>query len=91
MYIFRPHRSLLADAMAEAKEFNTKEEMFEYIIKNHSQNLFDINDLVIDERSFPDDRINWHDTHYVCSKRFGDKKYETPQCIGMCATQYEIK
>jgi hypothetical protein len=46
---------------------------------------------VIDERSFPDDRINWHDTHYVCSKRFGNKKYETPQCIGMCATQYEIK
>lgn len=91
MYIFRPHRYFLADAMAEAKEFNTKEEMFAYIIEHHSHNQFDISDLVIGKLVFPDDRVNWHDTRHVCTKRFGNKKYETPQCIGMCATKYEIK
>ena len=33
MIIFRPHRRMLYEAMAEAKEFNNVEEMKEYIVK----------------------------------------------------------
>lgn len=33
MIIFRPHRRMLDEAMAEAKEFDTVEEMKEHIVK----------------------------------------------------------
>ena len=33
MIIFRPQRRLLADAMAEAKEFDNVEEMKKHIVK----------------------------------------------------------
>lgn len=78
--------------MSEAKEFNTKEEMFAHIVAtqgnfgNHS--LFNAEDLVIGSSSISDSRIGWFDTRYVCTKRYGDKHYSIPQCIGMCATQY---
>lgn len=32
-------------------------------------------------------RINWKETRYVCTKRFGGDKYDTPQCIGMCCME----
>ena len=55
---------------------------------------FDINDIIINEDQKMDDpRCHWHDTLYVCVKRYGNedymKEYGTPQCIGMCATDYE--
>jgi len=51
--------------------------------------FFDIEDIVIGSESFDDDRCGWHDTRYVCVKRMGKEAYETPQCIGMCTTEYE--
>ena len=100
MIIFRPHRRLLDEAMAEAKEFNTVEEMKEYIVKlwhegySGPKELFNAEDIVIDEKSArKDDRIGWEDSMYVCVKRMGDedyiKKHGIPQCIGMCATKYK--
>ncbi len=100
MIIFRPHRRLLDEAMAEAKEFGSVEEMKEHIVKlwhegwGGSKELFTADDIVIDENSaVNDDRIGWEDSMYVCVKRMGDedymKKYGTPQCIGMCATKYK--
>ena len=86
-YIFRPHRSTLNEAMAEAKVFDTKEEMFDYIVSRW-KGLFDVSDLVIDDEESPDNRIGWLDEHYVCTKRFGDKINDVPQCIGMCATKF---
>ena len=86
-YIFRPHRSTLNEAMAEAKVFDTKEEMFNYIVACW-KGLFDVSDLVIDDEESPDNRIGWLDEHYVCTKRFGDKINDVPQCIGMCATKF---
>ena len=99
MIIFRPHRKLLDEAMAEAKEFNTVEEMKEHIVKlwhegwGGYKELFTVDDIVINEESaVNDERIGWEDSMYVCVKRMGDedymKKYGTPQCIGMCATKY---
>lgn len=105
MIIYRPHRGALAEAMAEAKEFETEEEMKRYIYADHKAYFaelgrlnapFEIDDIVIDkEDAHEDERIGWHDTMYVCVKRYGDKDYiklyGTPQCIGMCATDYERK
>ena len=99
MIIFRPHRRLLYEAMAEAKEFDTVEEMKEYIVKlwhedwGGPKELFTVDDIVIDESSaVNDDRIGWEDSIHVCVKRMGDEdymnKHGTPQCIGMCATKY---
>ncbi len=103
MVIYRPHRGGLAEAMAEKKEFQTEEEMKQYIYeehKNYYQGLgydnapFEIEDIEIDvERPHEDERIGWHNTMHVCVKRYGNedyiKKYGTSQCIGMCATDYE--
>lgn len=87
MIIFRPHRGSLADALSEAKEFNSEEEMKQYIVDDW-QGYFSFDDIVIDDKSINDDRIGWVDTRYVCTKRFGDKVNDIPQCIGMCATDY---
>ena len=102
MIIFRPHRMGIdiGEAMAEAKEFNTVEEMKEHIVKRWHEGwggpeeLFTADDIVINEESaVNDDRIGWEDSMYVCVKRMGDedymKKHGIPQCIGMCATKYK--
>ena len=100
MIIFRPHRRLLDEAMAEAKEFNTVEEMKQHIVElwhtgwGGPKELFTVDDIVIDEKSAVNDtRIAWEDSMYVCVKRMGNddyiKKYGVPQCIGMCATKYK--
>lgn len=103
MIIYRPHRGGLAEAMAEAKEFQTEEEMKQHIYEHHKSYFlelgypdapFEIDDIVIDkEDAHEDSRIGWHNTMYVCVKRYGSEdymeKYGCPQCIGMCATDYE--
>lgn len=102
MIIFRPHRLgiTIVEAMSQSKEFNSVEEMKEYIVKSwHDgwegpKELFTVDDIVIDEKSTTNDsRIGWEDSMHVCLKRLGDddyiKKYGTPQCIGMCATKYK--
>lgn len=103
MIIFRPHRMGMdiEEAMAEAKEFDSVEEMKQYIVKRvkgwgSQKELLTADDIVIDENSaVSDDRIGWEDSMYVCAKRMGDedymKKYGTPQCIGMCATKYKAQ
>ncbi len=98
MIIFRPHRlgMDLGDALAEAKEFSSVEEMKKYIVElwndgwQGHEKLFSEKDIVIDEESETnDERIGWEDSKYVCVRRMGSKEYETPQCIGMCATKYK--
>lgn len=99
MIIFRPQRSLLAESMQEAKEFNNVNEMKEHIVKlwhdgwEGPEELFTVDDIVINENSaVNDERTGWEDTMYVCIKRLGAdnyiEKYGVPQCIGMCATKY---
>ena len=91
MVIYRPHRGRLTDSMLEANEFNNEQEMKEYIVKQ-CNNYFSVNDIVISDESYNDDRIGWKDTRYVCTKKFGNQDcvtlYGVPQCIGMCATEY---
>jgi hypothetical protein len=82
MIKFRPHRGSVNDAMKEAVEFNRMEELKSHIVSLF-ENAFSEDDIVIDESEVDDERIDWHHTHYVCVKRFGPKKYDCPQCIGM--------
>lgn len=88
MIIYRPHRSTLDGAMKEAKEFVSENEMKKYIV-NQWDNLFSIDDIVIEYETVNDDRIGWRDTRYICVKRMGNTIYDYPQCIGMCATDYD--
>ena len=96
MVIYRPHRGSLSEAIAEAREFGSFDEMKQYIVNDEKQCFgkpgFEISDIVICEVKRCDDRIGWKDERYVCIKRyFGEdymEKYGTPQCIGMCATDY---
>lgn len=95
MIIYRPHKGGLAEAMAEAKEFETEEEMKQYISEQYLK-FVSPEDIVIEEHStIDDDCCGWHDTKDVCIKRNGEEnyieKYGCPQCIGFYATDYERK
>lgn len=39
MVIYRPHRGALKEAMAEAKEFNSIDEMKQYICDKHNRSI----------------------------------------------------
>ena len=61
MLIYRPHRSSLAEAMKEARTFNSFEDIKNYVA-NEWNNLWgyqilDSDDIVLDEESHDDDRI----------------------------------
>lgn len=102
MVIFRHHKGSLAESMATAVEFNNFDELKAYIVEyckkfykelGYETEPIGLEDIVIEEDKKHDDkRIGWHDTMYVCIKRLGDedymKEYNSPQCIGMCATDY---
>jgi hypothetical protein len=81
--------------MLGAKEFETMDQMKQYIVDqaNHDgMDMLSIDDIVINPTTMRDHRCGWWDAMYVCTKRYGDrdymKKYNSPQCIGMCATLY---
>ena len=90
MLIYRPHRGSLAEAMAEAKTFNSFDEIKEYVANKWNSvwgyNILKQNDIVLDEESHNDDRIGWKNVRYLCTKKLGDedyiKEYGRPQCIG---------
>lgn len=89
MIKYRPHRGDLSEAMKEEKEFNSVEEMFKYIVEDWNKNLeiFKISDLSLSEDKGKDERIDWKETRYICTKRIGEEAYNTPQCIGMCSIE----
>ena len=69
--LYRPHRGGLDDAMRELREFNSIEEMLDYVYK---EELFgdekSIEDIVYEEygSDSSDYRIGWKTTYIVCSK-----------------------
>lgn len=98
MIIYRPHRGGVREAIEEAKEFETIDEMKQYIVEYEAKSirgkLFDIQDIVIvDVHPHNDERIGWRHVKYVCVKRYGNedymKKYGSSQCIGMCSEDYD--
>lgn len=86
MIKYRPHRRMLDEAMAEMKTFSTIDEMYDYIA-SHSDGLFSKEDLSVSDDLGKDRRIDWKETRYVCTRRFGAAAYSIPQCIGMCSIE----
>ena len=86
---YRPHRAMLDEAMEEAREFNTIDEMKDHVYQSWNSEdsfpgCFDRDDIVIGEILGDDDRIGWKNVRHVCIKRMGKEKYSIPQCIGWC-------
>ena len=97
MIIYRPHRGSLIDAMKEAKEFETLDEMKDYIVDDWD-GFIKKDDIVLSEETHDDNRIGWKNVKHVCTKGILEydgtykdyiKLYNTPQCIGMCSEEYQ--
>lgn len=90
MFIYRPKKYLLEDAMKEAKCFNSLDELKHYVVEYYSrfcQKVFDAEDLVLDDSSQGDDgRTGWKNDRYICTKRWGEEnyiqKYGCAKCVG---------
>ena len=91
MIIFRPHRmgADIGETMAEAQIFTDKAAMIAHLVEGHC-GLFEAEDISFGEPS-PDTRegVQWEDSTYVLTRRLGEQVYDTPQCIGMCATKFK--
>lgn len=87
MIIYRPHRELLYEALEAMKEFESIDEMKQYVSQLHDD-LVSVDDIFLDKRVIKDDRIGWNDTRYVCAKKFGDDDV-IGIVIGLCATDYD--
>lgn len=85
MFKYRPHRGSLDEAMKEAKEFITMDQMFDYIVKTDPLHILQKEDLYISEDLGKDDRINWSESRNVMAKRYGKNVY--PQPIGWCSME----
>lgn len=94
MIKYRPNRGSLQDAMKEAREFKSYEEMKRHILQEGAVwntdgiTMFDLEDIVIGDVLGDDERVEWKNVRMVCVKRYGGddyvKLYGCPQCIGWC-------
>lgn len=93
MVIYRPHRGGFAEAMAEAREFSTMEELLLFVVDQHTDPdigpAFALEDLVIGSEARDDSRNGWHDTRYVCTRRYYGETFDPTAPIGFCAENYE--
>lgn len=89
MIKYRPHKGSLSESINEEKEFDTVDQMYDFILSdwNPGHKFFDRGDLSISKDFGRDKRINWKECRYVCTKRIGKDKYDIPQCIGYCSIE----
>ena len=84
MIIYRPHRGSLSDALSEAKEFSTWQELKEYVALTWNTMGYEqvqASDVTIKDDPIEDERIGWEDTRMVLCKGYP---------VGFCATQYPM-
>lgn len=72
---YRDHKGGLEESMATVQEFETKEELLEYLDKRWA---FMVEDISFKHMGY-DDRVDW-DTYYVLAHLAGFKK---PVVVGM--------
>lgn len=73
MYIFRPKKEYLYDAMAEAKTFSSKEDVEKYLSQNYDYGSDKTQGFYYEKKGGEnspdflsrDDRIGWNNIHYV--------------------------
>lgn len=79
MYIYRPHRGGLMDALLLAKEFDTKEDMLNYICEDHNSYCpwwqITPDELFILDQNSPDERVGWHNMFWIVYERPSKIKY----------------
>ena len=94
--MYRPHRSLFDESVAETKFFKSLYDMFKYVSKENK--CFDIEDVSIKYYCMEDRRsnfksenkeIDWVGKNYiVCvDNAFGEdylEEYHCPQAVGFC-------
>lgn len=80
---YRPQRGSLKESIQETREFSSIAEMFT-AIATESHGLVSVTDLSIGDDIINDERIGWKESRMVCTKRYGELRYETPQCVGFC-------
>ena len=81
MIIAREHRGGLAESMATAKTFNTKEEMVNYFTKMWSKWYGRKVKITIGEQVMRDHRIGWNTQYILCDGC----------AVGMCDLNYTAK
>lgn len=72
--LYRPHRGMLADAMAESRAFQSIPEAREFIANSQSSEFFKIApaDIVCEHYgSGEDKRIGWQETYILTVKNWG--------------------
>lgn len=82
MIIYRPHRGSLSDALSEAREFSTWQELKEHVASTWNSMGYWQNgtsDVTIKDDPLEDTRIGWKDTRMVLLRGYP---------VGFCATQY---
>ena len=84
--VFRPQRSDLDRAMAEAAAFDTEEELLDHVKKLWLSTYPDAK-FKVKLRTLNDERTGWENTRYVCMTDNGiDAPYRHPKVVGMCDT-----
>lgn len=89
MIKYRPHKGMLSKSMKDEMEFDNIDQLYDYLLEywNYWDKIFEREDLSITKDFGQDDRINWKELRYVCTKRFGENIYDIPQCIGSCSIE----
>lgn len=84
--VFRPQRSDLDKAMAEAAAFDTEEELLAHVKKLWLATYPDAK-FKVKLRTLNEERTGWESTRYVCMTDNGiDAPYRHPKVVGMCDT-----
>lgn len=101
MIRYRPPRYTYEESIKEEKLFMTKDDLFEYILEEYNSirpiesPAMTKDDLLISEpiteNKILNDAIQWKETRYVLTKRFGNCEYSTPQAVGYCCIEEDSK
>lgn len=83
MIKYRPHRGGLTESMNACRTYESIAEMLK-AIAHENYGSFNTSDISISESMGEDSRIGWKSWRYVCTRRYGERFYAIPQCIGIC-------
>ena len=82
MYIYRPHRPTLAEAMEHAAIYEDYDLMVAAIVEDSAyltgEPLFSAEDVSLGPVIGPDDRIGWQDCRHVLVSCFAEAVYTSP-------------
>lgn len=84
-YIYCPHYGGLKESMEEAREFDSKDEMFEHIFNRYKSWRELTSVYMVDTDICEDTRVGWKDKTMICGECMDGSHF----VIGWCATDYD--